>query len=122
MNQPSTLRRILMTDLPVAIIVLFAMAPFAWIILTSLTPTDILNATGVSLGPSGWSFDNYVRLFRQTSFLGNMLDSLIIAAGTVVIGLLVSVTAAYAFSRFRFPGRKLVMLQFLLINMFRSCS
>lgn len=118
MNQPSTLRRILMTDLPVAIIVLFAMAPFAWIILTSLTPTDILNATGVSLGPSGWSFDNYVRLFRQTSFLGNMLDSLIIAAGTVVIGLLVSVTAAYAFSRFRFPGRKLVMLQFLLINMF----
>ncbi|SMC49147.1 carbohydrate ABC transporter permease [Rhizobium sp. RU36D] len=118
MNQPSTLRRILTTDLPVAIIVLFAMAPFAWIILTSLTPTDILNATGVSLDPTGWSFDNYVRLFRQTSFLGNMLDSLIIAAGTVVIGLLVSVTAAYAFSRFRFPGRKLVMLQFLLINMF----
>ncbi|MBV2183300.1 MAG: carbohydrate ABC transporter permease [Rhizobium sp.] len=118
MNNPSTLRRILTTDLPVALIVLFAMAPFAWIILTSLTPTAILNATGVSLSPTGWSLDNYLRLFRQTSFLGNMLDSLIIAGGTVVIGLAVSVTAAYAFSRFRFPGRKLVMLQFLLINMF----
>jgi len=118
MNKPSTAKRILTTDLPVAMIVLFAMAPFAWIILTSLTPTEALNATGVSIGPAGWSLDNYVRLFRQTSFLGNMLDSLIIAVGTVVIGLLVSVTAAYAFSRFRFPGRKLVMLQFLLINMF----
>ncbi|MUO85311.1 carbohydrate ABC transporter permease [Agrobacterium vitis] len=118
MNKPSTLKRILITDLPVAIIVLFAMAPFAWIILTSLTPTEALNATGVALGPAGWSLDNYIRLFGQTSFLGNMLDSLIIAVGTVVIGLLVSVTAAYAFSRFRFPGRKLVMLQFLLINMF----
>lgn len=118
MNNPSTLRRILTTDLPVALIVLFAMAPFAWIILTSLTPTAILNATGVSLSPTGWSLDNYLRLFRQTSFLDNMLDSLIIAGGTVVIGLAVSVTAAYAFSRFRFPGRKLVMLQFLLINMF----
>lgn len=118
MNKPSTLRRILITDLPVALIVLFAMAPFAWIILTSLTPTAALNATGVSVSPAGWSFDNYLRLFRQTSFLGNMLDSLIIAGGTVVLGLLVSVTAAYAFSRFRFPGRKLVMLQFLLINMF----
>ncbi|MCQ1774847.1 carbohydrate ABC transporter permease [Neorhizobium galegae] len=114
----STLRRIVTTDLPVLLIVLFAMAPFAWMILTSLTPTAVLGATGVSLSPLGWSLDNYVRLVEQTSFLKNMLDSLIIAAGTVVVGLVVSVTAAYAFSRFRFPGRKLLMLQFLLINMF----
>lgn len=118
MNRPTTLRRILTTDLPVALIVLFAMAPFAWMVLTSLTPTATLNANGVSLTPAGWSMDNYVRLIRQTSFLDNMLDSLIIACGTVVLGLLVSVTAAYAFSRFRFAGRKLLMMQFLLINMF----
>ncbi|MGT3589798.1 carbohydrate ABC transporter permease, partial [Escherichia coli] len=61
---------------------------------------------------------NYARLLRQTSFLHNMLDSLIIAGGTVVLGLVVSVTAAYALSRFRFAGRKLIMLQFLLVNMF----
>jgi multiple sugar transport system permease protein len=118
MRQQSTLRRILTTDLPVLAIVLFAMAPFAWMILTSLTPTAALSATGVSLSPRGWSLDNYVRLVEQTSFLKNMLDSLIIAGGTVVVGLIVSVTAAYAFSRFRFAGRKLLMLQFLLINMF----
>ncbi len=118
MNKPSTLRRILTTDLPVLVIVLFAMGPFAWMVLTSLTPTATLNATGVSVSPAGWSLDNYVRLLRQTSFLDNMLDSLIIACGTVVLGLAVAVTAAYAFSRFRFAGRKLLMLQFLLINMF----
>jgi multiple sugar transport system permease protein len=118
MRQKSTLRRIVTTDLPVLAIVLFAMAPFVWMILTSLTPTATLSATGVSLSPTGWSIDNYVRLIEQTSFLKNMLDSLIIAGGTVVIGLIVSVTAAYAFSRFRFPGRKLLMMQFLLINMF----
>ena len=118
MKRLGTLRRILTTDLPVALLVIFAMAPFAWMILTSLTPTAALNANGVSLSPAGWSADNYVRLFEQTSFLKNMMDSLIIAGGTVVVGLIVSVTAAYAFSRFRFPGRKLLMLQFLLINMF----
>jgi multiple sugar transport system permease protein len=118
MSKPSTLRRILTTDLPVLAIVLFAMGPFAWMVLTSLTPTAALNATGVSVSPAGWSLDNYVRLLQQTSFLGNMLDSLIIACGTVVLGLAVAVTAAYAFSRFRFAGRKLLMLQFLLINMF----
>ena len=118
MNKPSTLRRILTTDIPVVLIILLAIGPFVWMILTSLTPTAQLSASGVSLSPSGWSIDNYARLLRQTSFLHNMLDSLIIAGGTVVLGLIVSVTAAYALSRFRFAGRKLIMLQFLLVNMF----
>jgi multiple sugar transport system permease protein len=118
MNKPSTARRILTTDLPVFIIVLFALGPFAWMVLTSLTPTDVLNATGVSASPADWSLDNYARLLRQTTFLDNMLDSLIIAVGTVILGLAVAVTAAYSFSRFRFAGRRLLMLQFLLINMF----
>ncbi|GLK85648.1 carbohydrate ABC transporter permease [Ancylobacter defluvii] len=118
MTKPSTLRRILTTDLPVALIVLFAMAPFAWMILTSLTPSALITSSGVSLSPAGWSLDNYWRLIEQTSFLMNMLHSLIIAVGTMLLGLVVAVTAAYAFSRFRFPGRRLLMLQFLLINMF----
>lgn len=118
MNRPSTVRRILTTDLPVAAIVLFAMAPFAWMVLTSLTPSAEIAASGVSLSPSGWSLDNYVRLFEQTSFLKNMLDSLIVAGGTMIVGLAVAVSAAYAFSRFRFVGRRFLMLQFLLINMF----
>ncbi|UXN66444.1 carbohydrate ABC transporter permease (plasmid) [Phyllobacterium sp. A18/5-2] len=118
MNKPSTMRRILTTDIPVVLIILLAIGPFVWMILTSLTPTAQLSATGVSLSPTGWSMDNYVRLLKQTSFLANMLHSLIIAAGTVILGLVVSVTAAYALSRFRFPGRKVVMLQFLLVNMF----
>ncbi|HSI40227.1 MAG TPA: carbohydrate ABC transporter permease [Xanthobacteraceae bacterium] len=118
MRKPGTLRRILTTDLPVLLIVAFAMAPFAWMILTSLTPSARIASDGVSLSPRFWSVDNYVRLLQQTSFPFNMLHSLIIAAGTMVLGLVVAVTAAYAFSRFRFPGRKLLMLQFLLINMF----
>ncbi len=118
MKRPSTLRRVLTTDLPVLLIVLFALGPFVWMILTSLTPTETLSATGVALSPARWSLSNYVRLFEQTSFLGNMKDSLIVAVGTVAAGLLVAVTAAYAISRFRFAGRRPIMLMFLLINMF----
>ncbi|WP_114217274.1 carbohydrate ABC transporter permease [Ochrobactrum sp. 3-3] len=118
MRRQSTLRRILTTDLPVACIVLFALAPFVWMVLTSLTPTEQLSSGGVSLSPSGWSLDNYERLFNKAQFYKNMFDSLVIAVGTVILGLLVSVTAAYALSRFRFVGRKLFMMQFLLINMF----
>jgi multiple sugar transport system permease protein len=102
----------------VAVIVLFALAPFAWLILTSLTPSERLAATGVALSPEGWGLDNYVRLIGHTSFLGNMGHSLIIALGTVALGLVVAVAAAYAFSRFRFLGRRSAMLLFLLVNMF----
>ncbi|QWK79163.1 MULTISPECIES: carbohydrate ABC transporter permease [Brucella/Ochrobactrum group] len=118
MKRQSTIKRILTTDLPVACIVLFALAPFAWMVLTSLTPTEQLSASGVSMSPSSWSLANYERLFNKAQFYKNMLDSLVIAVGTVVLGLAVSVTAAYALSRFRFVGRKLFMMQFLLINMF----
>lgn len=118
MNRASFLKRLLTLHIPAALVVLLAVGPFAWMVLTSLTPSADIVAKGVSLTPAGWSADNYARLLGRTSFLANMGHSFIVALGTVALGLLVSVSAAYAFSRFRFPGRRLLMLQFLLVNMF----
>lgn len=117
-GRPSLARRILTTDLPVAAVVLFALGPYLWMLLTSLTPEDLLKRSGVSLAPHLWTAGNYTHLFGHTSFLGNLGHSLIVALGTVALGLTLSVTAAYAFSRFRFPGRRLLMINFLIINMF----
>ncbi|WP_062225984.1 carbohydrate ABC transporter permease [Aureimonas frigidaquae] len=118
MNRASFLRHLLTIHLPVMAVVLIAIGPFGWMVLTSLTPSSDIVARGVALQPEGWSLANYARLMEQTSFLGNMGHSLIVALGTVVLGLLVAVTAAYSFSRFRFAGRRFLMLQFLLVNMF----
>ncbi len=118
MSRPGLLHRLLTVHLPALAIVILAIGPFAWLALTALTPSAAITATGVSLAPAGWSFANFERLLVHTSFVGNMGHSLIVATGTVALGLLVSVTAAYAFSRFRFRGRRLLMLQFLLVNMF----
>ncbi|TFF27338.1 carbohydrate ABC transporter permease [Jiella endophytica] len=118
MKRDGFLKRLLTTHIPVALVVLVAIGPFAWMILTSLTPSEAIVAKGVAFSPAGWGADNYVRLLGHTDFLGNMGHSLIVALGTVALGLVVSVTAAYAFSRFRFFGRRVLMLQFLLVNMF----
>ncbi len=118
MSRASFVRRLATVHLPALLIVLLAVGPFAWLALTALTPSADITARGVSLLPAGWSLENFDRLLVHTSFVGNMGHSLIVATGTVVVGLLVSVTAAYAFSRFRFPGRRVLMLQFLLVNMF----
>ncbi|QHQ34303.1 carbohydrate ABC transporter permease [Algicella marina] len=112
----SVVRRILTVDLPVALILLFTLAPYLWMALTSLTQENKLFTDGPSL--VGATLENYTRLFRTVGFGSNLLDSFIVAGGTVVFGLALAVPAAYAFSRFRFRGRRLLMLQFLVINMF----
>lgn len=112
----SSLRRLLLIHLPMLVILSFTLGPYLWMMATSLTQEKNLFTEGPTL--SGATLENYVRLFRTVGFHKNLLHSLIIASGTVVVGLTLSVTAAYAFSRFRFRGQRLLLLQFLLINMF----
>ena len=116
LGRKSTARRILTVDLPMAAILIFTLGPYLWMALTSLTAEDKLFTRGPALGDLVW--DNYTRLFANVGFARNMLDSLIIAAGTVVVGLSLSVTAAYSFSRFEFRFKRALLMQFLLINMF----
>jgi arabinogalactan oligomer/maltooligosaccharide transport system permease protein len=47
-----------------------------------------------------------------------LLNSLIVALCTTILGIFLATTAAYAFSRFRFPGRRAGLLSFLVIQMF----
>jgi multiple sugar transport system permease protein len=98
------------------LILLFTLSPYLWMALTSITQESKLFTQGPSI--IGATVENYVRLFATVGFGANLLDSFIVAAGTVIVGLTLAVPAAYAFSRFRFKGRRILMLQFLLINMF----
>jgi len=47
-----------------------------------------------------------------------VLNSMIVAVFTTVLGIFLSCTAAYAFSRFKFPGRRAGMMAFLVSQMF----
>ncbi len=51
-------------------------------------------------------------------FLRHALNSLIVALSTTIVGVILSCTAAYALSRFRFPGRKVGLTTFLVVQMF----
>ncbi|SHK97885.1 carbohydrate ABC transporter permease [Hespellia stercorisuis] len=73
----------------------------------------------VTYWPKHFTWDAYKSLFTTTvDFLAAMKNSFIVAGCTTVVSLLVSTMAAYAFSRFKFPGRKILMTLFLCNNMF----
>jgi multiple sugar transport system permease protein len=111
------LRRLLGLHLPVLAIVAFALAPYVWTFLTSITPERDLNVE-VRYFPRRPTAENYARLFANIRFGRNVGDSLVVASGTTALGLLLTLSASYSFSRFRFRFRGPLLIQFLVINMF----
>lgn len=114
----SRLRIALEVELPMLAILVFALAPYLWMVITSLKPEADIAAFPVRYLPSAPTLEHYRLLLARTTFGGNLVNSLIVALGAASLGLAVAIPAAYAFSRFRFPGRKALLTSFLVINMF----
>lgn len=96
----------------------YALFPVVWIISASVNPSNSL--VNQSLIPANATFENYRNLFDPNVMLFRtwMLNSLKIATITTVIGIFFTATAAYAFSRFRFRGRRSLLQTILLIQVF----
>jgi arabinogalactan oligomer/maltooligosaccharide transport system permease protein len=68
--------------------------------------------------PEHVSISNFQSLFADQPFARWMLNSAIVAGATTLLGVFLASTAAYAFSRFRFPGRRAGLMSFLVSQMF----
>lgn len=110
--------RILLLYLPLLLLLLFLIFPFYWTFVTSIKPDSELYSTVVTYWPLNATFESYQKLFTDFNFIKPMSNSLLVAVITTVVSLTVSTLAAYAFSRFKFRGRKVLMVMFLTNNMF----
>jgi arabinogalactan oligomer/maltooligosaccharide transport system permease protein len=84
----------------------------------SLRPDDRLRSTDLSIIPDNWTVDSYVQLFTDQPFLRWLGNSMIVATGVTITGVVLAAIGGYAFSRFRFIGRKATMLAILTTQMF----
>ncbi|KKI92802.1 arabinogalactan ABC transporter permease [Bacillus sp. SA1-12] len=90
--------------------------PVFWVVTGSMNPGDSLFST--KLIPKSLSFKHYVYLFQETDYLLWYKNTLKIAFWNMIFSTFLVVTAAYAFSRFRFPGRKQGLMGMLILQMF----
>ena len=91
--------------------------PVYWMINTAFKPRpEVMTATPQFL-PVHPTLDNFVVAVTQTSFLQNLLNSVIVVVGAVVFALALSLFAAAALSRFRFRGRRTIMVLILAVQM-----
>jgi putative chitobiose transport system permease protein len=124
--------------LGVAVAVAFVV-PLWWTVASALRPQaetfrTLSPVTGWTLIPREFTLDNFARLFTG-DFGRAIVNSMIVAAGTLVVGLVICSTAAFALAVFRFPGRTaffaIIVVSFLipfdaitipLSNMFRDAG
>ncbi|WP_299725276.1 carbohydrate ABC transporter permease [Devosia sp.] len=88
------------------IIAVLFLLPMIWSVANSFKPPAEALANPLALFSKAFSLDNYRRLEGVGAgwyvYVGN---SLMIAAGTVLLTVLIAVPAGYGFSKFRFPGQ-----------------
>ena len=81
-------------------------------------PTAADRLRAITPWPDDPSVSNFVSVMRDQPFGRWVLNSVIVAGATTVVGVIMACTAAYAFSRFRFPGRRAGLMSFLVSQMF----
>jgi len=101
-----------------AVTIGFAFFPIVWIISASFNPTGSLATQ--KLIPENASLANYRLLLNDPlhPFLRWVFNSLKVSTLTAVLGVVSIMLSAYSFSRFRFKGRRQLLLGLLLIQVF----
>lgn len=101
-----------------AIYLLFTIFPFVWMLLTSFKGSQSeIYAFPVTYLPQNPSLKNYISILVKGSFGRYMINSAIVSAFAAVIAEIIGIMAAYVLSRFRFRGKKLIMIFFLVTQM-----
>jgi arabinogalactan oligomer/maltooligosaccharide transport system permease protein len=103
-----------------SIAAIWSVFPIVWIVCTSFKPREEVFSTTIQFIPHHPTLNNYLYLLtnKDGMFLSWFLNSILIALVATAIGVFLAATAAYAFSRFKFPGKKSLVFSFLLAQMF----
>jgi len=104
-------------------LLIFTVLPMAWMVLTSIKSQFAAMQYPPQWWPAEPTLQNYTKLLDPTDdigqeFLRYFWNSFYVSLATTILGVAIAVPAAYAFSRFRFPGRTFLFFSVLLRNMF----
>jgi len=120
MNRKTSTRVRVLQYAILVVTAIFALYPVWFAILASGRQGDrlySLNIAGMFL-PSEWTFENYDVMLNQKPLLTWLRNSIYVASITTIASLVVTTSAAFAFSRFKFYGREFGLIFLLAIQTF----
>ncbi|GGD77907.1 carbohydrate ABC transporter permease [Paenibacillus nasutitermitis] len=112
-----TLRKNILMNLLMCIIVVIAIFPFLWMLFTSLKEKGATMTIPPTILPPKISWEGYKQVL-DTNFLSYFFNSFYIAAVTTVGALILGVMAGIGFSRYQFKGSKGFKIGILVTQLF----
>ena len=91
--------------------------PVYWMINTAFKPrSEVMTATPVFF-PTSPTVNNFDVAINQSNFLTDLKNSVIVVGGTLILSIVLGLFAAAALSRFKFRGRRTIMIAILIVQM-----
>ncbi|MEV4280193.1 carbohydrate ABC transporter permease [Actinoplanes xinjiangensis] len=91
--------------------------PVYWMVNTAFKPRPEVMTPDPHFWPHHPTLDNFTAAVTQPQFLTNLGNSVIVVTVTVLASIVLGIFAAAALSRFRFPGRRAIMVVILAVQM-----
>lgn len=101
----------------VGIVAISCIFPFIWMFSTSFKYEIDVMEFPIRLIPKNWNFSNYSTVLTGSNFPTYYLNSIKVAAISVLGQMAVTTTAAYAFARLRFRGKEVLYALYLATMM-----
>lgn len=98
--------------------IILLLFPIYWMVICSLMPTHYLTVLPPHFVPVDITLDNYIQIAQTPKYVAYFRNSVIVAVGTVLTTLVLSVPAGYAFSRYRFRGKSALLSAVMSVQMF----
>ena len=100
-------------------VLLIVAYPLYFIIISSFSSPDKVSSGQVVFYPLGFTLEGYKKVFENSQVITGFINSLIYTTVGTFVNLLLTIPTAYALSRRKFQGRKVVTI-FYMITMFIS--
>lgn len=100
------------------IICIISLIPILYAVSLSISSSGGALSSNISFIPEHPTLANYRDILVEEPFLLWLKNSVVLSIGTMVVAMGTALTAAYAFSRYRFRGRMAVLQMLLILNAF----
>jgi ABC-type glycerol-3-phosphate transport system permease component len=93
----------------IAVFLFITLSPLVWVLSTSLKPNTEAISFPPKILPKDPTIDNYVFVLTEPTLVRSLINSFIISIGSTALSVAVSSLGGYAFARFEFKGKNVIM-------------